>query len=313
MVDVAAIVIAVISFAGTVVAVCVATWSTYSSDERKRQTETEKLVAKYRDPLLLASQDLRSRLYGITDKGITMYFRDGGEKKENLLLYTAFVVGQYLSWTYILRRQAQFLRFSTGKTNKDLAKALDGVASEFSSDRLPADGGPFMLWRGKQMAIGEVMTVRDSDELFCIGYAAFHQKWVGNGWAGAIGEGGGASLPTQAPAEKTGGEDGEDGVDTQDAKADFWSGEFRPWFRSIIEDTITITEAKNESRDPVPDQRLRRLQHLLLDLIEVLDEHNVRSKADPCHRAMECNCSRCKGKTTCPCGTCKASSEPVYV
>ena len=178
MVDVAAIVITVISFVGTVVAVCVTAWSTYFSDERKRQTEAEKLVAKYRDPLLLACQDLQSRLFNITDMGITIYFRDGGEKKDNWLLYTAFLVGQYLSWTYILRRRAQFLRFSTDKANRDLMKVLAEIAFEFSSDKYPAEGAPFMLWRGKQMAIGEIMTVPDSSELFCIGYAAFNQKRV---------------------------------------------------------------------------------------------------------------------------------------
>ena len=91
MVDVASIVVAVISFVGALVAAGFTAWFTYFSDERKRLSESEKLIAKYRDPLLLACQDLQSRLYNITDQGISKFFRMGGEQKKNLLLYTARV------------------------------------------------------------------------------------------------------------------------------------------------------------------------------------------------------------------------------
>jgi hypothetical protein len=319
MVDVASIVVAVISLIGALFAAGVTGWFTYFSDERKRLSEAEKVIAKYRDPLLLASQDLQSRLYNITDLGLTTYFSRGGEEKDNLLLYTAFLVGQFFSWTHILRLKAQFLRFATDEKNKELTKVLGGISFEFSTDRYDLSGVPLNLWRGQQMAIGELMTTEVGGELLCMGYAAFHQKWkehVGYGTTG------GAGKPTGTNPAPVGGGDG-DVVDDAEVVVeveegdedgeDEWSGDFRPWFRSIVEGVTTIAIAKTGRHARTPDQRLRRLQHLLLDLIHILDEKGLRSEAkytSPCHRALMCNCSKCDGKKVCPCKGCKAHPGP---
>lgn len=115
---------------------------------------------------MLAAYDLQSRFWGFVQHGLLQYASD--EKKKDLIYtYTAFLVGQYFSWVYILRRQAQFLRFSTDKTNKKLNSILDNVTNEFSLDRHKGED-PFMLWRGQQMAIGELMTMSEEDgELYC--------------------------------------------------------------------------------------------------------------------------------------------------
>ena len=312
MVDVASIVIAVISGVVALIAAGITTFFTWFSDERKRLSEAEKLVAKYRDPLLLASQDLQSRLYNIADQNITGFYGHGREREDDLLLYTAFLVGQYLSWTHILRQQAQFLRFSTDQRNKELTKVLTGIRFEFSTDKYNNEGaGPLMLWRGQQMAIGELMTVKEGSELYCMGYAAFRRKWAGLGGAGTKEE---KSTVTGTNHVPTHGKDGADGVERignvgetngsqQEWKSD-GSGEFRQWFHSIKEDVVHIAITKRERRAKIPDQRLRRLQHRLLDLIRLLDEENSRSEADfttPCHRAATCKCLKCEGKTACPC------------
>jgi hypothetical protein len=320
MVDVASIVISVISFIGALFAAGVTGWFTFFSDERKRLNEAEKLLARYRDPLLLASQDLQSRLYNITDKGITNYFPQGGEEKNNLLLYTAFLVGQYLSWTHILRLQAQFLRFSTDKQNSDLTRVMHGIDFEFSTDKYNRQGAaPLNLWRGQQMAIGELMTTGDG-ELLCMGYAAFHQKWKDDTGYGTMGGASGMSKITGTSYVPMDGEDGEEEKDNveegQDKGKDDWSGEFRLWFRPIIEGVTTIAIAKNERHARIPDQRLRRLQHLLLDLIHILDDKGLRTEAtwtSPCHQAAICKCSQCDGKTDCPCNTCKARHGTGHV
>jgi len=325
MVDVASIVVAVISFVGALVATGFTAWFAYFSDERKRLSESEKLIAKYRDPLLLACQDLQSRLYNITDQGISNFFRKGGEQKKNLLLYTAFLVGQYLSWTHILRRQAQFLRFSTDTQNKELTKVLSGISYEFSTDKYNRDGlVPLMLWRGQQMAIGELMTVKeDGGELFCMGYAAFHQKWKEDGGFDIRDGMGKVTGMSYLPVDSEDGQEhhgkagnlGRVEEGNEGGKND-WSGEFRPWFRSIIEDIGMIAIAKNERHAKIPDQRLRRLQHLLLDLIHILDDKSVRSEAkwtSPCHRAVICICSKCEGNAACPCNRCKGSHQPGHV
>jgi hypothetical protein len=100
-------------------------------------------------------------------------------RHETLVVYFAFLVGQYFSWTYILRRQAQFLCFSTDKENRELSEILFKIQKEFNKSDYPADGQPFRLWHGQQMAIGEIMTVHEKDEgeFFCMGYAAFKKEW----------------------------------------------------------------------------------------------------------------------------------------
>jgi hypothetical protein len=330
MVDLVSIVIAVISFVGTLLTAGVTASFAYFSDERKRLTLAEKLVAKFRDPLLLACQDLQSRLYNITDYKITEFLHEPGQKKDSLLLYTAFVVGQYLSWTYILRREAQFLNFSTDRANRELTKALANINYAFGTDSYPDDGTPFTLWRGEQMAVGEVMTVKVGRELFSMGYATFRRKWMEDGRARAMPE---LIEPFGTSQACVFGGDREDGEDTHEGNsvevgqvdevkegvedgAYILSGEFRSWFRPIVEGVIKIAKARDEGQPTIPDQRLRRLQHLLLDLISILDEKGVRSDArwaSPCHRAKICNCSRCDGNTACPCKRCKAPRGPGHV
>src|SRR2546421_7758617 len=107
MVDVVSIVISVISFLGALLAAGITGWFTIYSDERKRLSESEKLVAKYRDPLLLAARDLQSRLFNILDNNLLGRFVNVPEESKNigLICYTSFLVGQYFAWTYILRRK----------------------------------------------------------------------------------------------------------------------------------------------------------------------------------------------------------------
>jgi hypothetical protein len=304
MVDVVSIIVAVIAGVLALISTGVQTFYTWFSDERRRLSEAETLVAKYRDPLLLASDDLQSRLYGITDLYTTNFLHGSSEQKEYLLFYTAFLVGQYLSWAYILRRKAQFLQLSTDRQNKKLTTTLSAIQHGLSTDKHnDKGGGPLMLYKGPQMAIGELMTVKEDQELYCIGYAAFSKRCAG------IGE---ATRKIRVPP--TDGVDGDDehgdistvreAKESQRNTVDVSRQEFQSWFRSIIRDVRHISEAKTQGRDRIPDQRLRRLQHLLLDLIHVLDEKSMRSEAKytkRCHRAAICECSQCKGNSACPC------------
>ena len=175
MVDIVSIIIAVVSLVGSLVAAGFTGWISFYLDQVKRRSEAKALVHKYRDPLMLAAYDLQSRLWGLVQQNLLRYTEDEN-KKDLIYVYTAFLVGQYLSWTYILRRQAQFLRFSTDKTNTQLNKILDSITNEFSLDRHKGED-PFMLWRGQQMAIGESMTLSEDGQLYCMGFAAFAVKY----------------------------------------------------------------------------------------------------------------------------------------
>lgn len=94
------------------------------------------------DLLRIAAYGLQSRMYGFVQFGLLRYTEDE-TKKDVIYMYTDFLVGQYLSWVYILHRQAQFLCFSTNKTSTMLNKILDTISSEFSKDR--SEEAPFRL------------------------------------------------------------------------------------------------------------------------------------------------------------------------
>lgn len=251
MVDVAAIVLAVISLVGALGATAVAGWFTLYSDHRKRLTEAERLVQKYRDPLLLAAGDLQSRFYNIVDHSILNYFDSPDRRQKDILMvYTCFLIGQYFAWTNILRRQAQFLCFSTDKENKQLSEALASITKIFATDGYYRPNQPFLLWRGQQLAIGEIMTVKEEGELVCMGYAQFVGKW-----------------------EEAG---------------------FRSWFETIYSGILTLVESRGQPNDS--DHRLRQLQHLLIDLMAVLDPKQLRTGGRDSRRCREsplCQCSKC--------------------
>jgi hypothetical protein len=253
MVDIVSIIIAVVSLVGSLVAAGFTGWISFYIDKVKRKSEAKALVHKYRDPLMLAAYDLQSRLWGLVQQNLLRY-TEHEDKKDLVYVYTAFLVGQYLSWTYILRRQAQFLRFSTDTTNRALNQILDTVTNEFSLDRHKGED-PFMLWRGQQMAIGELMTMAEEQgQLYCMGFAAFEVRY------------------------------------NSDAA-------FKKWF-APIESGITLLVEATAKGNSVANYRLRRLQHLLIDLVLLLDEDRVASgqnkqlKVDAAH---DCRCANCPG------------------
>ncbi|KAF4627081.1 hypothetical protein G7Y89_g11080 [Cudoniella acicularis] len=253
MIDVVSIVIAVVSLIGSLVAAGFTGWISFYIDQVKRRTEAKALIHKYRDPLMLAAYDLQSRLWGLVQMNLLRYIEDE-DKKDLVYVYTAFLVGQYLSWTYILRRQAQFLRFSTDKTNKQLNQILDTITNEFSLDRHQGED-PFMLWRGQQMAIGELMTMEEEKgQLYCMGFAAFSQKYHND-------------------------------------------LEFHKWFQPIEKGIVLLVDAGARG-DAVANHRLRRLQHLLIDLVLLLDQERValgQNKQLKVDAAHECRCYSCPG------------------
>jgi len=219
-----------------------------SLDQVKRRNETRALVHKYRDPLTLAAWDLQSRCFGLVQGNLLDYAADE-DRKQLMHDYTGFLFGQYLSWVYILRRQAQFMRFATDKTNKELNHILDLITDGLSTDTHRGEEA-FMLWRGQQMAIGESMTLQEEQgQLYCMGFAAFAHKYQ------------------EEP-------------------------EFKNWFQTINQGIGLLVHAR-EHGNVVATNRLRRLQHLLIDLVLLLDKERVESSGyvqDKVNAAHSCGC-----------------------
>ncbi|KAF9945400.1 hypothetical protein BGZ72_001372 [Mortierella alpina] len=258
----ASTIVAIIALVATMLTAATGIYIRWYSDQYMEVAEDEKLIARYRDPILRAAQDLQSRLYNIAETEILSWmYADAnanadanadananaqanapadavasayGPKKGNLLQFTCFLVGQYFAWTYILYRQPHFLYLATSKRNSNLVKTMDTIQWMFGTDAFddPTLERPFYLWRGHQCATGEIMTANEGSETVCIGYATFVERW--------------RDEPT-----------------------------FREWFRSLVEGITTMASARH-SADPVPDHRVRRLQHMLVELIKMLESNNAR-------------------------------------
>ncbi|CZR70175.1 uncharacterized protein PAC_20076 [Phialocephala subalpina] len=188
---------------------------------------------------------------------------------DNLLLYTAFLVGQYFSWTSIMRRQAQFLKFSTSTKNKDLVSAFQKINDAFTPFEEADDplSKPFSLPRSYQGAIGEMMTKDyDGDKPVCKGYATFHALW-------RRGE-----LYTYPPVQ-----------------SDDVTKHFQMFFHPIVDGINAVYAAKREGKPP-PDRRLRRLQHLFVDLVNLLDDKHMRFRPVYCPLYASCTCTNCSEK-----------------
>jgi hypothetical protein len=98
---------------------------------------------------------------------------------------------------------------------------------------------PFLLWKDHQTAIGELMSVRDEDgEWYCMGFSEFTRMWKNADVAG----------------DKA-----------QDPNVDF-----RKWYGSV-ERGIPSLAAARHGKNEMAGNRLRRLQHLLVDLADELD------------------------------------------
>lgn len=141
-----------------------------------REAHISELLSRYRDPLLGAAFDLQSRLYNIvrldfledyfgsSEPGARDYARDS----------TLWLIGQYLGWTEILRREVQFLDLGEASANRRLQARLQRITQAFATDD-EALTPVFRLFRGEQRAIGELMIAAADPQgrVTCVGYADF--------------------------------------------------------------------------------------------------------------------------------------------
>jgi hypothetical protein len=209
-----------------------------------RADEAQRLVARYRDPLLRTAYDFQSRLYNIHRPG---GFRVGPDP-EYFYANTLFVIAEFLGWLEIIRRDMQFLDMgaidATSELNARIAKIQDCLAStSHTSDA-------YYLYRGQQRAIGELMIApveskmdRPGPRYETIGYAAFWAKM-------------------------------------KDA-------DYSRWFERLREQLPALPEKGSV--------RLIQVQHVLIDLIDMLDPNckwhrsdRGRLQAPPDCRCLDC-------------------------
>ena len=154
-------------------------------DDRLARVEVEKVIARFRDPLMLAAYDLQSRIYNILQQDfLGRYYVNGTEiEKEYAIENTVFLLAQFLAWTELLRQEVQFLDLGSDDRTRKLRDLQDQIYSQLQTDTIPSG---FRLFAGEQRAIGELMVDRTGTTARCLGFAAFlenrHRRldaWLG--------------------------------------------------------------------------------------------------------------------------------------
>jgi hypothetical protein len=168
-------VVAAVALLGTLAAAVFAGYSAWFSEKQKQATQANAILAKYRDPILLAAFDLQSRLYNIVEHGIRQWIYKEDRKKEYFIHHTLFLFGRYFAWEQIMHHEIQFIQFSQEKQARMLRDVQHSLGETLHCDASPSPG---MIWLGYQQALGELMIdVDQHKQRCCIGYAKFQQLY----------------------------------------------------------------------------------------------------------------------------------------
>ncbi|KAL0070573.1 hypothetical protein AAF712_002412 [Marasmius tenuissimus] len=182
MVDIVAIVVAALALLGTLMQAAVSGWLNLHSEERKRQDRVLDILAKYRDPLRRSAEDLSYKLINIVSDNFAVAFASeaASERRRSYAFqHTSYVIGQFFAWVHILRHDTQFLMPpNADSTSREINIILRNIRMTLLTEQIAS---PFVLWSGEQLAISEIMIVRDpkddGGQVRCMGFATFCQKW----------------------------------------------------------------------------------------------------------------------------------------
>lgn len=124
--------------------------------------QAEALLSRYREPLLLAAENLHSRIFSIVKNKILLDYLQSSDPDLQRYgrEYTVYVLAEYLCWAEIIRRDLRFLDLRTEERTRDLVRKLENVQIAMSDTALPR---AIRLFRGEQRAIGEIMMTPSSD------------------------------------------------------------------------------------------------------------------------------------------------------
>lgn len=171
---------------GAAASIVIALWSGVTSarnsakltrleHELEEEAAAEKVLARYREPLLEAAYFLQSRIGNIQHHGFLGYASPLSERSDAAILSTLYRVAHYFGWREILRQDIQFLDFrDEPEQTRVVADLLAWISAEWADD---AYGTAFMLWLEEQRAIGALMVERQGDRSVCISYASFCNQY----------------------------------------------------------------------------------------------------------------------------------------
>ncbi|HCT79347.1 MAG TPA: hypothetical protein DGG94_21980 [Micromonosporaceae bacterium] len=140
--------------------------------------QTEELISRYREPLLLAANSLQSRLHnGINGDYLHNYLYCGDPEEERYARnFTVYTVAEYLCWVEIIRRELRFLDLGDEARTRTFNGHLETISHLFgTTDFLHPH---FRIFRGKQRAIGQLMMVSGPNGTDLMPYPEFDSRLV---------------------------------------------------------------------------------------------------------------------------------------
>jgi hypothetical protein len=128
--------------------------------QRRRETkaeQTEELISRYREPLLLAANSLQSRLHnGINGQYLHDYLYCGDPEEERYARnFTVYTIAEYFGWVEIIRRDLRFLDLGDEQRTRTFNSHLETISGLFGTTAI--EQPQFRVFRGKQKAIGQLM------------------------------------------------------------------------------------------------------------------------------------------------------------
>jgi hypothetical protein len=150
---------------------------------RDRRAAAAEQALRYREPLLHAAFNLQTRLYNIASPShvfLQRFLTNGTPTEaEYARLNTVYLIGQYLCWSEILRREGQFIDPIDLRRDRGVMACMEQVR-EVLSNSFKFTDPTLRVFRGEQRAIGEVLLTRTDNpservgpRWDCLGYAAF--------------------------------------------------------------------------------------------------------------------------------------------
>ncbi|KAI0155680.1 hypothetical protein BJ166DRAFT_499698 [Pestalotiopsis sp. NC0098] len=268
MEDYVSIIVAVISLVTSLLTAAVTAgigpFVTSSVKKRKVRRESDELFQTYREKLFSAAGNLQLRIKDIITADRLTFHDKSPQHHEDLYVYTCFELGELLAWTDILKGRIETLPFTLEVKNPlhNFIILLHQIRGILIHDYDSAENEAFILWNGAQMAISELMTEKHGSagkERICIGYLEFTKRWHAN----------------EACAEDR--------------------DSLRYWFGPVVAGLKILVE---KGSDAPETYRLRRLQHLLVDLMMLMDPELTRLVTvtyGRCTPAPDCPCRQCRG------------------
>lgn len=145
--------------------------------ERTKKDELDAVIARYSEPLLAAAFELQSRLYNILRLSFVPLYLNSKDpaEREYARHSTLWLLGTYLGWVELLRRDLEHLNLGDEARSRELQGRLFAIRHALRRDDL---GGPIRIFHAHQRALGEVMIAADEEGAGrrCLGYAAFCER-----------------------------------------------------------------------------------------------------------------------------------------